>query len=233
MYSEAEAYLGPKAAPQPSALTRAPLEALGLGTPPWHRNQPNWRACRVSEAWQRSLPPPHLWRLPWGTSHDLQSSLQLGGALWLPGASFIHLRLYRALFSFPISLSQHPSPTTSHSCLRLLFLPRCFSAVPLWPLALEADTNIQSVSRSFPSGHHQRLLFLPAAGAEVLTEPGCSRSFSACLLVAVVSEGKHRTRGRETEDNWGVRERTEEWKNVVRAKDPKDPKDKRQKGRGE
>lgn len=74
---------------------------------------------------------------------------------------------------------------------------------------------------------------MPAAGAEVLTEPGRSWSFRACLLLAVVSEGKHHTRGRETEDNWGVRERTEEWKNVVRAKDPKDPKDKKRKGWGE
>lgn len=43
--------------------------------------------------------------------------------------------------------------------------------------------------------------------------------------IGVVSEAKHRswqwqeTRRRETEDNLGVRERTEEWKNVVRAKD--------------
>lgn len=45
--------------------------------------------------------------------------------------------------------------------------------------------------------------------------------------MGIVSEGKHRswqwqeTRHRETEDNLGVRERTEEWKNVVRTKDTK------------
>ncbi|XP_008945921.1 PREDICTED: disks large homolog 2-like, partial [Merops nubicus] len=56
--------------------------------------------------------------------------------------------------------------------------------------------------------------------AELPTEAGCVGSFTARLLVGVVSEGKHRTwhwqekRSRETEDNWGVRERTEEWKNV-------------------
>lgn len=73
---------------------------------------------------------------------------------------------------------------------------------------------------------------MPAAGSKVLTEPGRSQSLSACLLLAVVS-GEHRTRGRETEDNWRVREQTEEWQNVVRAKDPKDPKDLRdEKGGG-
>lgn len=47
------------------------------------------------------------------------------------------------------------------------------------------------------------------------------------LLAGVVSEGEHRswqwqeTRRRETEDNVGVRERTKEWKHVVRAKDTK------------
>lgn len=45
--------------------------------------------------------------------------------------------------------------------------------------------------------------------------------------MGVVSEGKHRswqwreTRRRDTEDNLEVRERTEEWKNVVRAKGTK------------
>lgn len=57
--------------------------------------------------------------------------------------------------------------------------------------------------------------------------PGCAGNFGALFLVGVVSEGKPRTwqwqetRRRETEDNWGDRERTEEWKNVVRAKDVK------------
>lgn len=56
---------------------------------------------------------------------------------------------------------------------------------------------------------------------------GCTGSSSTRLLVGIVSEGKHRswqwqeTRHRETEDNLGVRERTEEWKNVVRTKDTK------------
>lgn len=60
--------------------------------------------------------------------------------------------------------------------------------------------------------------------AELPSEAGCAGSCGARWLAGVVSEGKRRTwqwqetRRRETEDNWGGRERTEEWKNVVRAK---------------
>lgn len=150
----------------------------------------------------------------------------------LPGAFFIHIRLYRVLFSFPISLSQHLPPTTPHSYLHLLFshsLPLCS---PTLASGFEGKHRYSSCEQKF--SFWPPLEAAVSAGcqshpdkAELLTEPGCAQSFTAWLLVAVVSGGKHRTwqwqetRRRETEDNWGVRERTEEWKNVVRAKDTK------------
>lgn len=150
----------------------------------------------------------------------------------LPGM-FIHLRTDRGLFFFPLSLSQRLPLTTPHSYLHPLFLILPLSAVPLWPLALKSRHGylfceqkfsfwppLEAASATSCQSHPDQ--------AELPTEAGCAGSSRARLLVGVVSEGKHRTwqwqetRRRETEDNWGVRERTEEWKNVVRAKDTKD-----------
>lgn len=132
----------------------------------------------------------------------------------LPGA-FIHLRIHRALFFFPLSSSQYLTLTTPHSYLQLLFLILCHSTVPLWPLALKCrDEYLLWEQFSF----WPPLEAAASAGcqshpdqAQLPTESGRTGCFCAWLLVGVVPEGKHRawqwqeTRHKETEDNWGVR----------------------------
>ena len=208
------------------------LRALGFEAPAWRWSQLNRRARRVSQGCEAVPALYHTSRAwPGASSPTCRAALQLGGALQLPGA-FIHLRIYRVLFFFPLSLSQHLPLTTPHSYLHLLFLTLRLSAVPLWPLALKGRHEYFFCEQKF--SFWPPLEAAASAGcrsrpdqAEVPTDAGCAGSFSARLLVGVVSEGKHRTwqwqetRRRETEDNWGVRERTEEWKNVVRAKDTK------------
>lgn len=212
-------------------LDRQPLllRALGLEAPAWRWSQLNRRARRVSQGCE-AVPALHHTYTAWpgASSTTCRAALQLGGALQLPGA-FIHLRLYRVLFFFPLSSSQRLPLTTPHSYLHLLFLILRLSAVPL---ALKGGHQHSFRQQKFP--------FWPPLEAaastgcqsrpdhtELPTAAGCAGSSSARWLVGVVSEGKHRTwqwretRHRETEDNWGVRERTEEWKNVVREKDTK------------
>lgn len=239
MYVAGKAYLSPKeaAGPSPGWTRRGRAEAAapapGLEAPAWRWSQLNPRARRVSQGCQ-AVPALHhtygAW--PGASSTTCRAAPQRGGALQLPGA-FIHLRLYSVLFFFPLSLSQRLPLTTPHSYLHLLLLILRLSAVPL---ALKGRHEHRFCQQKF--SFWPPLEAAASAGCQSRPDPAAERGWmrwefqrsgnsSARWLVGVVSEGKHRTwqwretRRRETEDNWGVRERTEEWKNVVRAEDTK------------
>lgn len=230
--SAGKAHLGPRSAPQLSpGWTRHSLAlsaAISWGLGPLALGTAGLGAPRVSQGCRaRAVPALHHTYSAWPAAFPVPAkqpcSWEEFGCFLMP--SFI-LGFTEICF---LSLSFIPTPS-SHNTPQLPTPPfaypsplHCSSPASsvdgqIWLLVLWAAIFLLATIRGCQSRPDQAE---PAAGA------GCTGSSSAPLRVGVVSEGKHRswqwqeTRRRETEDNLGVRERTEEWKNVVRAKDIK------------